>query len=171
MASASRARPVRRALPLAWTALLAIVEAPSAGAQGFRVQPRVQPEFRAFASGANTVSAGAGVGFNVPAGNYLRIAPMLYAGRRATDLPQDFVRIEIVNRFSLDPFRQARWGPWVGAGLAAEWERDAPGRALVMLALGADLPGASGWRPSVEVAIGGGTRVSLGLKPVRRTGR
>lgn len=171
MASASRARLFRRAFPVARTALLAILVVPSASAQSFRFQPRVQAEFQAFASGADTWSAGAGVGFNVPAGNYLRIAPTLYAGRRLRDLPQDFVRIEIVNRFTLDPFRQARWGPWVGAGLAAEWERDVPGRALVMLALGTDLPGTSRWRPSVEVAIGGGMRVSLGLKPVRSTGR
>lgn len=151
--------------------MLATTVAQSTGAQGFRIEPRVQPEFRAFASAANSWSAGAGIGFNVPAGTYLRVAPMLYAGRRVSDLPQDFVRIEIVNRFSLDPFREARWGPWVGAGLAAEWERDVRGRALVVVALGTDLPGVSGWRPSVEVAIGGGTRVSLGARPVRRTGR
>ncbi len=152
-------------------ALIALVVAPSAGAQRFRIEPRVQPEFRAFAATADTWSAGAGVGFNVPVGYYMRVAPMLLAGRRLRASEPDFARLELVSRFSLDPFRQSRWGPWAGAGLAAEWGRDVPGRALVVLALGTDLPGTSGWQPSVELAVGGGTRVSLGLKPVRRTGR
>lgn len=171
MASACRGALFHRASPLAWMSLLAAVVAPSAGAQRFRIEPQVQPEFRAFASTADSWSAGAGVGFNVPAGYYLRVAPTLFAGRRLRALPQDFARIEVVSRFSLDPFRQSRWGPWAGAGLAAEWERDAHGRALVVLALGTDFPGTSGWQPSVELAVGGGTRVSLSVKPVRRTGR
>lgn len=148
-----------------------VAAATSAGAQRFRIQPAVQPELRAFVSAAAEWSAGAGIGFNVPAGYYLRVAPTLIAGRRLGESPQDFARLEVVGRFSLDPFRQSRWGPWAGGGLAAEWERDAPGRALIMLALGTDLPGTSGWQPSVELAVGGGTRVSLSVKPVRRAGR
>ncbi len=171
MARQSRGALFHRASPLAVLALLTSVAAPSANAQRFRIQPTVQPEVRTFASAATDWSAGAGIGFNVPAGYYVRIAPMLIAGRRLGESPQDFARVELVGRFSLDPFRQSRWGPWAGAGVAAEWERDAHGRALVVLALGTDFPGTSGWRPSVELAVGGGTRVSLGLKPVRRAGR
>jgi hypothetical protein len=160
-----------RVSPLAWLVALAAAATSAADAQGFRIRPTAQPEIRAFASAASDWSVGAGVGFNVPAGYYLRVAPMLIAGRRLTETPRDFARVEVVGRFSLDPFRQSRWGPWAGAGLAAEWERDVAGRALVVLALGTDLPGTAGWKPTVELAIGGGTRVSLGFKPVRRAGR
>lgn len=142
-----------------------------AAAQGFRLQPTVQAETRVFVATADEWSVGVGAGFNVPAGHYLRVAPLLAAGQRLGADSRSFARAEVTARFHLDPFRESRWGPWVGGGVAVDWDAGEAGRPLVVVAAGADLAGTRGWRPGAEVSLGGGVRLAFTLKPVRRAGR
>ena len=89
-------------------------------------------------------------------------------------------RADLMARFLLDPFREARWGPYAGAGLSvrAEEERHVGdgdvakervrSRGFLLLALGVEGPElGNGVMPALELGFGGGTRLGLVLRQAR----
>ena len=143
----------------------------SAAAQAFTFAPRVQPEVRIVGAVASRRSVAAGGGLNVPAGYYLRVGAALGAGRTTDERAETVLRAELNARFLADPFRETRWGPYAGVGVAVDWPAHAAAHAAVTLLIGTDLPGRGGWRPAAEVSVGGGVRVALILRRARRSGR
>ena len=143
----------------------------TASAQGIRFMPTVQPELRADAVFGSRGIAAVGGGLNAPAGYYVRVASMVSAGREFGPKPATAWRAELSARFLADPFAERGWGPYGGGGVALDWRDGRAGRAAIMLIAGADVPSHARWRPAIEVAVGGGTRLSVVLRRARTSGR
>jgi hypothetical protein len=138
---------------------------------GYRFVPRAQAEVRVETVLATSPTALAGIGVNVPAGYLVRMGPNVAAGRVFGDSAANTARAEFVARFLTDPFHERRWGAYGGAGVGITWTEGRRARASLVLKVGADFPGRAGWRPALELALGGGVRAGLVLRSVRRTGR
>ena len=151
--------------------ILAMSAAGVIQAQSFRIAPFVQPEASAGAliGGAGATVVGAGI--NVPVGYYVRVSPGIAAGPAFGNDRSMLVRGEIVARFLFDPFRQARWAPYAGGGVAGTWHNGAAGRAALLVVVGLDFPGAGRWQPAVEAGLGGGVRISGVVRRSRSRGR
>ncbi|MFL5484862.1 MAG: hypothetical protein ACJ793_04450 [Gemmatimonadaceae bacterium] len=127
-------------------------------------QQRIQVEGRLDGLFARTGAAEAGVGITIPAGLYVRsgIVAAAGAGRHGAE-----GRTDLISRFSLDPFRQSRWAPYVGGGISGRYRSSLDGgsKAYVLVFLGVEGPLArgrtSGWVPALEVGLGGGARVGV----------
>lgn len=144
----------------------------AAQAQVFTFAPTVQPELSAAATFGNRTSAAAGVGINVPAGYYVRVAEAISFGRELTGArPGNVLRAEVVARFLTDPFGESRWGPYGGGGAAVDWRDGSAGRVALMLVAGTELPSKAAWRPGIEIAVGNGVRLSLIIRRARTAGR
>ena len=141
-------------------------------AQGFRFAPKVQPELRFQAVAADYSAVLAGVGLNVPAGFYVRVAAGAAAGTQFGGSGARVVEADVAVRFLADPFQERRWGAYAALGVRGAWEERREGRPAITLAVGTEFPGSPGsWRPTVEAGVGGGARVVLSFKPGRRAGR
>ena len=160
-----------RAAAVSLLAILGLALPGAASGQGFRPAPFAQPELRIESVASVSAAVMAGAGLNVPAGSYVRIAPMVAAGREVRSGGRQVARAEVVARFLADPFHETRWGLYGGGGIAALWTQGEEGRGALVLVAGIDFPGRTAWRPVLEVGIGGGVRIALALRPPRRAGR
>jgi hypothetical protein len=126
-----------------------------------------QSEVRVDGLVARSSAVEAAYGFSIPAGIYLRpgLVGGVGVGRHGLES-----RADLISRFSLDPFRQSRWSPYLGAGLSGRFRPIADGGAkaflLIFLGIEGPLPSgrAAGWVPAVELGLGGGARVALILR-------
>lgn len=117
---------------------------------------------------ARTGALHAGLGATTDLGSYVRLDGVLAAGAaRVSGVTVASGRVEIVGRFLLDPFRQSRWGFFVGSGLIARFDDGTRGQGYLTLLLGTELPGTARTRPALEVGIGGGTRVGIAIRQGR----
>lgn len=141
------------------------LSAPVAGAQTPR-QP-VQAEMRADAIASRWTAVQAGLGVSFPSGVYVRSGAVVAAGGGGKGFES---RLDLFSRFNLDPFRQSRWGLYVGGGISGRYvERDDPGaRAYLLLFVGAEGPlrnaSVAGWVPAFELGLGGGARIGITLR-------
>ena len=119
---------------------------------------------RADAFLARVDAAHIGLGATRDLGSYVRLDGVVAAGLREGGNRGASARAEIIGRFLLDPFRQARWGVYAGGGLIARHDEAARSRGYVTLLVGAELPGSGQVLPAVEVGIGGGTRIGLVIR-------
>ncbi len=128
----------------------------------------VRLEARADLFSAKIDAAQVGIGLASDLGTYFRLASMVGAGvARAGEETVASGRVEIVGRFLLDPFRQARWGLYGGAGAMARHD-DGPGtRGFLTLVVGAELPARRQQVAAVEVGIGGGVRLGFAMRQGR----
>ena len=156
-----RIKPLTTAL-----AALAVLCLPaSVTAQG-SLQP-LQSEVRVDGLFAADPAVHAGYGLTLPAGIYVRTGLVLGAGVGRHGLEG---RSDLIARFTFDPLRQSRWGPYGGAGVSARLnstdEGGTEGYLLFFLGMEGPLPlGRSrGWVPFLEAGVGGGTRVGIGLR-------
>lgn len=143
----------------------------SLAAQGFAVRPKIQGEIHAAVIVSGTSSAVAGVGVNVPAGLYARLAAEVAAGSGIAGSSGRVVRVALVTRFLTDPFHESRWAPYIGGGVAGVWRERDRGRPALLAVVGTDLPVRGGWTPSLELALGAGAQVRLALRRTRTQGR
>ncbi len=123
---------------------------------------RIQPELRADAILARRRELQVGLGASIAVGTYLRLQLVGAAGMRepeAAESPRPTGRADLLARFVLDPYREHRWGPYGAAGLSQRLGAGA--RAYVVVALGAEAPPVAGWLPTIELGLGGGTRIGL----------
>jgi hypothetical protein len=154
-------------------AMFAVIGAPSRLiAQVEPFKPVVQFEARLDALGGPPAGAQAGFGANIPAGYYVRIGADVAAG--AASRGGEAVasaRADVAARFLLDPFREFRWGPYIGGGFTTQWDQRANWRGDLLLLLGFEGPAHAGWRTSVELGLGGGARLGVVLRRARSNGR
>jgi len=154
--------------PLAPAALAALLvfSLPTAGEGQGRPQP-VQHELRLDGLFAGHTAAHAGYGVSVPAGLYVRTGLVLGAGVGRHGLEG---RSDLIGRFSFDPLRQSRWGPYGGAGVSGRFNStgDGDAKAYLLFFLGVEGPlpagRTRGWVPALEVGLGGGARVGFVLR-------
>ncbi|MFL5503684.1 MAG: hypothetical protein ACJ799_06715 [Gemmatimonadaceae bacterium] len=127
-------------------------------------QQRVQVEGRLDGIFARTSGAEAGLGLTIPAGIYVRSGIVAGIGA-ARHGPEG--RTDLISRFSLDPFRQSRWAPYVGGGISGRYRSalDGGSRAYLLIFVGVEGPlrrgRTSGWVPAFEIGLGGGARVGI----------
>ena len=128
------------------------------------LQLPLQTEARLDGIFATASAVHAGLGLSVPTGIYLRTGVVggVGAGKGGAD-----GRLDIVGRFTLDPFRQSRWAPYAGAGLSQRFRTDDNGGhgAFLLIYLGVEGPlphgEQNGWAPALELGLGGGARIGF----------
>ncbi|MEN9791661.1 MAG: hypothetical protein RLZZ63_1319 [Gemmatimonadota bacterium] len=124
---------------------------------------------------APTPAAGiaAGLGVNVRAGYYARVGMHAVAGIARRD--DGFVgvqRLEAVSRFLFDPFGEFPRGVYGGGGFAVRHTPGDPVRGDLVVVVGMEGPlGTRRTIPAVELALGGGARLSVVYRQRRRVGR
>ena len=155
-------------LALRVAALLVAIAPHGAAAQ--EASGRLLPEIHAdaitgFHGHRTALQVGAGAG--LPMGHYVRVAGIaavgLGMGGSSGAAPGG--RVDLLARFLLDPFRQARYGLSVGGGLSARFERGERVTPLLLAAMdieGRRRPG--GWSPAVQLGVGGGVRLGVILR-------
>lgn len=149
------------------TVVIVLVTWLPGAARGQTTTQAIQPEVRVDGIFARTTGVEAGLGVTVPAGIYVRTGLVAGLGGGTHGVEG---RTDLVARFSMDPFRQSRWAPYAGAGLSGRYRSaDAGGsRAYLLVFLGIEGPlrnGAThGWVPAIELGLGGGTRVGIGMR-------
>ncbi len=140
----------------------------SGGALGAQTpQQAIQSEIRADAFVSRWTAVQGGVGISFPAGLYLRPGAVIALGSGGKGFDS---RIDLFARFTLDPFRENRWGLYGGGGISGRHvERDRPSsHAYLMVFAGLEGPlrGAAlaGWAPAFEIGLGGGARIGFALR-------
>jgi hypothetical protein len=113
----------------------------------------------AIISGRSAIHVGAGVAWRT--GTYLRSG--VEAGIGATEEGVSG-RIDVVNRFHLDPFRESRWAPYAGGGLSARFEDNSESRLYLLVLFGVDGPAKRGLSTSFEAGFGGGARLGVVIR-------
>jgi hypothetical protein len=127
----------------------------------------VQPELRGDVIVSRWTAVQGGLGVSFPAGLYVRTGGVIAAGGGGKGFDS---RLDLISRFTLDPFRESRWGFYAGGGVSSRYvERDSPrGHAYLLVFAGIEGPLAnasvSGWAPAIEVGLGGGARVAVILR-------
>ena len=149
-----------------WGAAVLTAAALSAPLHAQQVSPRLTPEVRVDVIGASPASVQGAVGVEIPAGWYVRVGVLAGLGASVEDgesAPAG--RLDVLARFLLDPFQQSRWGFSAGGGislLAREGDHVQP---ELLVALDLEAPRmANGVSPSIQVGLGGGLRVGMGLR-------
>lgn len=145
-------------------ALLAVAPA-SARAQVPRAP--VAPELRIDVIGARPTSVQGAIGLEIPAGTYMRVGVLGGAGMTidGDQSSRAAGRVDVLARFLIDPFRQARWGFSAGAGVSLRADPGEQVRPRLLAAI--DLEGrrtSAGLSPSVQIGLGGGVRGGVGLR-------
>lgn len=120
--------------------------------------PKIAIEGRIDAIAAAPAAMHAAAGFTIRTGTYLRSGFDAGLGASRDGLSG---RIDFVNRFHLDPFRQSRWAPYGGGGLSVRFDQGGRGRTNLLVFMGVDGPARRGVAPSVEAGLGGGGRIGL----------
>lgn len=130
-------------------------------------QQPLQVEGRIDGLFARTSGVEAGLGLSVPLGLYARAGMVGGIGAGSHGVQG---RTDLLTRFSLDPFRQSRWAPYVGGGISGRYrsEEDGGSHAFLLIYLGLEgalpLGRTSGWVPAFELGLGGGARVGVILR-------
>jgi hypothetical protein len=130
---------------------------------------RIRPELRLDYLGARAQALHAGLGVSLPAGRYARVGLAAGAGPGWGDAASPSARVDAVVRFLLDPFRRSRLGFSAGGGLSARYDEDLRGVALLFAEV--EGPGRRGWIPFGALGLGGGVRLSAGLRRAATAGR
>ena len=107
----------------------------------------------------SAVHVGAGITFT--AGTYLRSGLEAGLGSSREGISG---RLDIVNRFHLDPFRESRWAPYAGGGLTARFDDNRESRVYLLVVFGVDGPAKRGLSTSLEAGFGGGARVGVVIR-------
>ena len=115
-------------------------------------------EGRADAIIASFIAVHLGIGVTAPVGTYLRSG--LVAGVGASDEGISG-RIDFLNRFHLDPFRESRWAPYAGGGVSMRFDDNRRDRLYLLLLVGVDGPVSRGLATSFEAGLGGGGRIGV----------
>ena len=127
----------------------------------------VQVELRGDAIASKWTAGQGALGLTVPAGLYVRSGIVVGVGGGARGFDS---RMDLVSRFSVDPFRQSRWAFYAGGGLGGRYvQRDSPkGHAYLLILAGIEGPlqngAASGWVPAFELGLGGGARAGFAVR-------
>ena len=150
------------------------------GAQVPTTTSRWQPELRLDGFGGDPWAAHLGAGLGVRLGYNARLVVAGGVGRSWTDggglgaggsRHQASGRVEVLGRFVLDPFREARVGPYAAAGVVQRLEAGMRPRTRLTAVLGLEGRPRASWVPSLEAGFGGGVRLGVVLRRALPDGR
>ena len=123
-----------------------------------RATSRIALEGRIDGIIASNSAIHAGLGVTAHTGTYLRSGFVGGIGRSEDGISG---RIDFINRFHLDPFRESRWAPYAGGGLSARFEDNRTHRFYLIVFAGLDGPVSRGLATSLEAGFGGGGRIGV----------
>lgn len=148
---------------------LLVVGGDEAAAQ-FGDRPSASPrwEGRLEATAAEAPGAHVGIGLGMRAGWYVRPSLLLAAGavQGSDDVWRGSQRADIVVRFLLDPFGERPRGWYGGAGVSVQ-QVAGRSRGVLLLLAGVEGRARAGFRPAIEVGVGGGVRLGVVLRRAR----
>lgn len=131
----------------------------------------VRPELRIDATSATVDRLELSGGAAVPLGTYVRVALLAGGGLARDDTASASgkrslaaARADVIARFQIDPFHQSRRGVYGGGGISYLATEGHQGRLYVAVVAGLELRDRGHVAPAVEVALGGGLRVSVALR-------
>ena len=104
------------------------------------------------------------LGVTLPLGNYVRLDAVAGAGvERSAGTSRGSARGDLVARFLLDPFRQARWSAYGGAGVSG-MRTEEDWRGYLLAVIGVEGPAVRRLLPALELGLGGGARIGIVLR-------
>ena len=172
----------RLAVALLGSALAAVAAGGPLGAQSMRPRGTLFPEARAdLLAAEQATTAHGGVGLLWQAGRYVQAGLVVGGGVTRQDAARTqpdhdatvgSVRAELVARFVVDPLADPfvpsrtapRWLLFGGAGGGLLAVRGEESRSYLLVTVGVMAPAWGRWRPSLELGLGGGTRVGVALR-------
>jgi hypothetical protein len=156
---------IRRAAMVAALILSAsAVSATRSSAQEQKVAVAVSfiPSLRLDVLGGDPTALQAGAGIVFPFSNYFSIGGTLGAGISSTGFSG---RADAFGQFSLDPYHQSEWEPYVGGGVTVRGDGGGPGTRTYLLGfIGANGPSTGAIAPGVELGFGGGVRLGFTMR-------
>ncbi len=134
----------------------------SAQAQQLAVAVSYVPSFRLDVLGGHPAALQAGAAITVPFSNYFSIGGAVGAGISSTGFSG---RADAFGQFSLDPYHQSEWEPYVGGGVTVRADGGGPGTRTYLLGfIGANGPSTGSIAPGVELGFGGGVRLGVTMR-------
>ena len=113
---------------------------------------------------ANPAAIHAGAGVTFTTGTYLRSGIIAGIGASKSGISG---RIDFVNRFHLDPFREHKWAPYGGGGITTRFDDNRKTRVFLLLIAGVDGPVKNGLGTSIEAGLGGGARIGIAIRKAK----
>jgi len=138
--------------------------APNASGQTQQVAVSVSyiPTLRLDVLGGKPTALQVGAGIAFPLSNYFSIGGTLGAGISSTGFSG---RADGFGQFSLDPYHQYEWEPYLGGGVTVRGDGGGPGTRTYLLAfIGANGPRTGAIAPGVELGFGGGVRLGVTMR-------
>jgi len=133
----------------------------AASSQAARRDRRASVEGRVDAILASPAAVHAGLGVTTPLGVYVRSGLVAALGASEDGISG---RVDFINRFHLDPFRESRWAPYAGGGVSVRFDDNRRERPYLMVFAGIDGPPTGGVTVSFEAGFGGGGRIGAILR-------
>ena len=134
----------------------------SAQTQRVAVAVSYVPSLRLDVLGGKPTALQAGAGIAFPFSNYFSVGGTLGAGISSTGFSG---RADGFGQFSLDPYHQSEWEPYVGGGITVRADGGGPGTRTYLLAfIGANGPSTGTFAPGVELGFGGGVRLGVTMR-------
>jgi hypothetical protein len=156
---------IKRAATLAALILpVSAIPASRALAQAQQVAVAVSyvPSLRLDVLGGNPTALQAGAAIAFPFSNYFSIGGALGAGISSTGFSG---RADAFGQFSLDPYHQSQWEPYIGGGVTVRGDGGGPGTRTYLLGfIGANGPSTGSIAPGVELGFGGGVRLGVTMR-------
>jgi hypothetical protein len=155
---------IRRAAlaPILAAALTLSARTASAQAQQVQVAVSYIPSVRLDVLGGKPTALQAGAGIAFPMSNYFNIGGVLGAGVSESGFSG---RADAYGSFSLDPYHQYPWEPYVGGGVSVRGDGGGPGTRTYLLGFaGVNGPATGPVAPGVELGLGGGVRLGVTLR-------
>jgi len=120
------------------------------------------PSLRLDVLGGNPTALQAGAGIAFPASNYFSFGADVGAGISSTGFSG---RVDGFGQFSLDPYHQLEWEPYIGGGVTVRGDGGGPGTRTYLLGfIGANGPSTGAIAPGVELGFGGGVRLGVTMR-------
>lgn len=134
----------------------------AAAAQTRQVAVSFVPTARLDLIGGNPSAVQAGLGIRFPLSSEFSIGGTAGAGISSTGFSG---RGDLFGQFSLDPYHQNTWEPYVGGGVTERLDSGGPGARTYLLGfIGANGPRTGSIAPGVELGFGGGVRLGVTLR-------
>jgi hypothetical protein len=134
----------------------------SAQAQQVAVAVSYVPSVRLDVLGGKPTALQAGAAIAFPFSNYFSIGGALGAGISSTGFSG---RADGFAKFSLDPYHQSEWEPYVGGGVTVRADGGGPGTRTYLLGfIGANGPSTGTIAPGFELGFGGGVRLGVTMR-------
>ncbi len=133
-----------------------------AQAQQVAVAVSYVPSLRLDVLGGNPTALQVGAGLDLPFSNYFSLGAAVGAGISSTGFSG---RVDGFGKFSLDPYHQSEWEPYIGGGATLRGDGGGPGTRTYLLGfIGANGPSTGAFAPGVELGFGGGVRLGVTLR-------